>query len=120
MPAVPLSTCASPRPTRFNPRRGELFLNVAVGYVKAPHDRIEKDPDRRVQEAAAAFYADVFFHKSFKTITVSTRRRESWPRNWLGDADERLFLSAYSKKPGRQPGLRRTLKSGAGQFRRTG
>jgi DNA invertase Pin-like site-specific DNA recombinase len=32
-------------------RRGELFLTVAVGYVKAGRDLIEKDPDRRVQEA---------------------------------------------------------------------
>jgi len=32
-------------------RRGALFLGVATGYVKAGRDRIEKDPDRRVQEA---------------------------------------------------------------------
>src|SRR5439155_3968527 len=32
-------------------RRGELFLSVPVGYLKTSHDRIEKDPDRRVQEA---------------------------------------------------------------------
>ena len=32
-------------------RRGELFLTVAIGYLKTAHDRIEKDPDRRVQEA---------------------------------------------------------------------
>jgi DNA invertase Pin-like site-specific DNA recombinase len=32
-------------------RRGELFLTVAVGFLKVQHDRIEKDPDRRVQEA---------------------------------------------------------------------
>ena len=32
-------------------RRGELFLTVAIGYVKTSHDRIEKDPDRRVQQA---------------------------------------------------------------------
>src|SRR5262245_37298941 len=32
-------------------RRGELFLTVAVGYLKTAHDRIEKDPDRRIQEA---------------------------------------------------------------------
>ena len=31
--------------------RGELFLGVAVGYVKVRHDRIAKDPDLRVQEA---------------------------------------------------------------------
>src|SRR3954449_1604059 len=32
-------------------RRGELFLTVAVGYVKVRHDRIDKDPDTRVREA---------------------------------------------------------------------
>src|SRR6266403_3351453 len=32
-------------------RRGELFLTVAIGYVKVRHNRIDKDPDRRVQEA---------------------------------------------------------------------
>jgi len=36
---------------RQKARRGELFLNVAVGYVKVRRDRIAKDPDRRVQEA---------------------------------------------------------------------
>jgi excisionase family DNA binding protein len=38
-------------------RRGELFLTVAVGYLKRSHDRIEKDPDRRVQEAIALVFA---------------------------------------------------------------
>ena len=37
-------------------RRGELLLTVAVGYVKAPNDRIEKDPDRRVQQAIALVF----------------------------------------------------------------
>ena len=37
-------------------RRGELFLTVAVGYLKAPNGRIEKDPDRRVQEAIALVF----------------------------------------------------------------
>src|ERR1700681_4386656 len=36
--------------------RGELFLTVAVGYVKGGHDNIEKDPDRRVQEAVALVF----------------------------------------------------------------
>jgi hypothetical protein len=32
--------------------RGELFMTVAVGYRKvANEDRIEKEPDRRVQQA---------------------------------------------------------------------
>jgi excisionase family DNA binding protein len=38
-------------------RRGELFLTVAVGYLKRSHDQIEKDPDRRVQEAIALVFA---------------------------------------------------------------
>ena len=36
--------------------RGELFLTVAVGYVKAGDDRIEKDADLRVQEAISIVF----------------------------------------------------------------
>ncbi|RVP18958.1 recombinase family protein [Sinorhizobium meliloti] len=32
-------------------RRGELFLTVAIGYVKSGRNRIEKDPDLRIREA---------------------------------------------------------------------
>lgn len=32
-------------------RRGELLTTVAIGYVKTTDDRVEKDPDRRIQEA---------------------------------------------------------------------
>lgn len=38
-------------------QRGELLLTVAVGYLKTPDDRIEKDPDRRVQEAIALVFS---------------------------------------------------------------
>src|SRR5580692_1442697 len=38
-------------------RRGELFFAVAVGYVRAGRDRIEKDPDQRVQEALSLVFA---------------------------------------------------------------
>jgi DNA invertase Pin-like site-specific DNA recombinase len=38
-------------------RRGELFLNIAIGYLKVSDDRIEKDPDRRIQEALALVFA---------------------------------------------------------------
>ena len=40
-----------------NARRGELLFTVAIGYVKAPNDRLEKDPDRRVQEAIALVFS---------------------------------------------------------------
>jgi DNA invertase Pin-like site-specific DNA recombinase len=42
-------------------RRGEPFANIAVGYLKTDNDRLEKDPDRRVQEAIA-----LVFHKFTK------------------------------------------------------
>src|SRR5215469_6363128 len=37
--------------------RGALFLSVAAGYVRAGRDRIEKDPDQRVQEALSLVFA---------------------------------------------------------------
>ena len=42
---------------RQKARRGELVLTVAVGYSKVTRERIEKDPDRRVQEAIALVFA---------------------------------------------------------------
>src|ERR1700719_3119106 len=39
-------------------RRGELIRTVAVGYLKTDDERIEKDADRRVQDAIA-----LVFHK---------------------------------------------------------
>ena len=36
---------------RQKAERGELYTTVPIGYIRAPGDRLEKDPDRRVQEA---------------------------------------------------------------------
>jgi len=38
-------------------RRGELFMTVAVGYVRVGNNRIEKDPDRQVTEALGLVFA---------------------------------------------------------------
>jgi DNA invertase Pin-like site-specific DNA recombinase len=38
-------------------RRGALFLRVGAGYVRAGRDRIEKDPDQRVQDALRLVFA---------------------------------------------------------------
>ncbi len=38
-------------------RRGALFLEVAVGYVKTGRDRIERDPDQRMQTAVGIVFA---------------------------------------------------------------
>lgn len=32
-------------------RRGELYSTVPIGYVRAPNDRVEIDPDRRIRKA---------------------------------------------------------------------
>jgi excisionase family DNA binding protein len=41
---------------RQKARRGELHLTVAVGYVKTDDNRIEKDPDRRVQDGISLVF----------------------------------------------------------------
>jgi DNA invertase Pin-like site-specific DNA recombinase len=40
---------------REKARRGELIVRAPVGYVKA-EDRLEKDPDRRIQEAVLSVF----------------------------------------------------------------
>src|ERR1700741_4659855 len=37
-------------------RRGELLVSAPVGFVKTDQQRLEKDPDRRVQEAIRLVY----------------------------------------------------------------
>src|SRR5215469_6934233 len=66
--------------------RGELFLTVAIGYVKSSRDRIEKDPDRRVQQAIALVFA-----KFAELQTV--RQVHLWMRQ------ERLPLPAIEYSP---------------------
>src|SRR4051794_38867901 len=68
---------------RQKARRGELVLTVAVGYRKVTRERIEKDPDRRVQEAIA-----LVFTKFAELQTV--RQVHLWMR------EERLPLPAVS------------------------
>ena len=70
-------------------RRGELLLTVAVGYLKTPDDRIEKDPDRRVQDAIA-----LVFRKFDELQTV--RQVHLWMRQ------KRLPLPAVAYADGRR------------------
>ena len=44
---------------RQKARRGELHLTVAVGYVKTDDNRIEKDPDRRVQDGILLVFQQI-------------------------------------------------------------
>jgi len=52
-------------------KRGELFRRVAIGYVRAGNDRIEKDPDERVRAAI-----DLVFSKFAEF--ASARRLYLW------------------------------------------
>jgi excisionase family DNA binding protein len=54
-------------------KRGELFLTVAVGYVKVRHDRIEKDPDRRVQEALQLVFRKFAEFQSIRQVHLWLR-----------------------------------------------
>ena len=59
---------------RQKARRGELFLTVAVGYVKVRHDRIEKDPDRRVQEALRLVFRKFAEFQSIRQVHLWLRQ----------------------------------------------
>jgi DNA invertase Pin-like site-specific DNA recombinase len=67
-------------------RRGELFLNVAIGYLKVSHDRIEKDPDRRIQEALALVFTKFAEMQTLRQVHL-----------WL--RQERITLPAVGHGP---------------------
>src|SRR6202044_2023394 len=55
-------------------RRGELFMTVAVGYVKVRHDRIEKEPDQRVREALALVFSKFAEFQSMRQVHLWFRQ----------------------------------------------
>jgi hypothetical protein len=55
-------------------RRGELLLTVVIGYVKAPNDRLEKDPDRRVQEAIALVFSKFALLQTVRQVHLWMRQ----------------------------------------------
>ena len=62
---------------RQKARRGELFLGVVVGYVKkVRHDRIAKDPDRRVQEALGLVFRKFAEFESVRQVNLWLRQED--------------------------------------------
>jgi len=57
-------------------RRGELFLTVAVGYVKTGDDRIEMSPDRRVRDAIALVFSKFSELQTVRQVLVFVRREQ--------------------------------------------
>lgn len=61
---------------RLKASRGELFLNVAIGYVKVQRDRIAKDPDRRVREAIDLVFRKFSEFGSIRQVHLWLRQEE--------------------------------------------
>src|SRR6476619_4997575 len=66
-------------------RRGALFLRVAAGYVKAGRDRIQKDPDQRVQGALQLLFAKFAEFHSVRQVHI-----------WLRDEAIELPVKAHN------------------------
>jgi len=60
---------------RQKARRGELLLTVAVGYVKHD-DRIEKDPDTRVQDAISLVFRKFAELQTVRQVLVWYRQEQ--------------------------------------------
>src|ERR671912_617152 len=87
-------------------RRGELVVTAPVGFLKAG-DRLEKDPDRRVQEAirlvfdkvaelGSARQALLWFHE--RGLDLPARRRDgtiAWRRPCYGPLHRMIANPAY-------------------------
>jgi DNA invertase Pin-like site-specific DNA recombinase len=71
-------------------RRGALFLGVAAGYLKTGRDRIEKDPDQRVQDALGMVFAKFAELQSVRQVHV-----------WLREEGIALPAACHSTAEGR-------------------
>src|SRR5712675_2092913 len=77
-------------------RRGALFLGVGAGYVRIGHDRIEKDPDQRVQDALRLVFTKFTELQSVRQVHVWLRDEGNQER-WLSNhAWSVCISSAYA------------------------
>jgi hypothetical protein len=55
-------------------RRGELYTSVAIGYVRTHDNRLEKDPDRRIQDAVALVFTRFAHLQSVRQVLLWLRQ----------------------------------------------
>ncbi|MGB7297617.1 MAG: recombinase family protein [Candidatus Aminicenantales bacterium] len=78
---------------RQKAKRGELYTSVAVGYLRRPDDRLEKDPDLRVQNAIALVFRKfremasvrqvlLWFREKNVRLPAHSRKREGTDASW--------------------------------------
>jgi len=61
---------------RQKARRGDLFMTVAIGYVRSGRDRIEQDPDRRIQDAIDLVFAKFDEMRSVRQVHLWLRQEQ--------------------------------------------
>ncbi|HJX19890.1 MAG TPA: recombinase family protein, partial [Steroidobacteraceae bacterium] len=71
-------------------RRGALFLGVAAGYLRIGRDRIDMDPDQRVQDALRLVFTKFTELQSVRQVHV-----------WLRDECIRLPVACHKAAEGR-------------------
>nr|WP_294564366.1 recombinase family protein [uncultured Rhodopila sp.] len=72
-------------------KRGELFLTVAIGFVKVRHDRIAVDPDLRVREAIALVFSKFTEFQSIRQVHLWLRQEEiQLPSVDYGEEERRM------------------------------
>lgn len=61
---------------RQKARRGELFMTVAIGYARIGRDQIDKDPDRRVQDAIGLVFTKFDEMRSVRQVHIWLRQEQ--------------------------------------------
>jgi len=61
---------------RQKARRGELFMTVAIGYARIGRDQIDKDPDRRVQDAIGLVFTKFDEMRSVRQVHLWLRQEQ--------------------------------------------
>ncbi len=98
---------------RQKARRGELFMTVAIGYVRIGNNRIEKYPDRRVAEAIALVFTKFGKMQSVRQVHLWLRHeRIPLPAVCYGVEDRMIEW----KLPVPRDNARRRLAVGARRY----